>query len=342
MDLELREIKDCEIVHHASEGMRISSQYRTVTVQKSDARYSIKLPSDGWMGVFGRSRLFRRALRLDKCNVVPVQEGLVVIRQGKVFHYDQKKGKLSETLKLKNCRNVLHQAVLVRDGKDIIFGEYGNNPDRLDVPVYRSRDDGKTWQIVFTFSAGTIKHVHGCYWDPFEEKVWLFTGDFSGECRILVADPEFKDLEWIGDGQQQFRACNAFFTPETVHWVMDSQLETSHHMRLDRKTRQVKQLDGFPGPVWYIKELNDGWYLAATAQEIGPGVHDDYAHLLASRDLIHWQEVFKAPHDRWPKRYFKFGVIGFADGPQSSKNFYIFSEALKAMDGKSFLCQLKM
>lgn len=342
MHIELEEVQDSEIIHYASPELVISSQYRNLTLQTGDSRGSIILPADGLFGLFARSRIFRRAMRLDKCNITPVQDGLVVIRQGRVYHYDRIAGKLIETLKLKNSRNILHQAILVRDGRDITFGEYGNNPDRLAVPVYRSRDGGRNWDTVFTFPAGKIKHVHGCYWDRYEEKVWVFTGDFSGECQVLVADPDFKDLEWIGDGGQHFRTCNAFFTPDAAHWVMDSQLETCHHIRLERKTRQVQELEGFPGPVWYIKQLTDGWHLAATTQEIGPGVKDAYAHLLASRDLVHWQEIFKVPHDGWPKRYFKFGVIGFADGPQSSQDFYIFGEALKGLDGKSFKCRLIM
>ena len=96
----------------------------------------------------------------------------------------------------------------------------------------------------------------------------------------------------------------------------------------------------FPGPVWYIKQLEDGYYLAATAQEIGPGVHDRYAHLMVSRDLENWEDVYQFKHDGLPKRVFKFGVIGFADGVQTSRGFYIFAEAIKGLDGKTALCEI--
>jgi hypothetical protein len=341
MHLSVNSAFNREIIHYASDDLRISSLYRKVFIERNGIETSFQLPGDGWRSVFAWSRLGRRALRLDKCNVIPVQDDLVIIRQGQVYHYDSVRKILTPTLKLKNCRNILHQSMLVTGQGELYFGEYGDNSSRTEVPIYRSRDRGRTWETIFVFPAGKIKHVHGCYWDPYEHKIWVFSGDFSGECYPLCADPDFKQVEWIGDGQQQFRMCNAFFEPDSIHWIMDSQLEDSYHIRMDRATRQIEKISVFPGPVWYIQKLTDGYYLAATAQEIGPGVHDQYAHLLVSTDLIHWEDILQFKHDGFPKRYFKFGVIGFADGPQSSQGFYLFGEALKNLDGRSLLCQIK-
>lgn len=329
-----------EICHYASPELLITSQYNRVYVKKGGSEFAFNLPADGWKALFGLFRLTRRALRLDKCNVVPVRNGYVIIRQGRVYHYDETTCCLSQTLALKNCRNVLHQSITVIDGQELFFGEYGNNPERREVPIYRSLDGGRSWQIVFTFAAGQIKHVHGCYYDPVEKKIWVLTGDFKNECRILCADRDFKNIEWIGDGQQTFRTCNLFFEKDSVHWIMDSQLQDSHHIKLDRKTRKIMHKQAFPGPVWYIKRLEDGFYLAATAQEIGPGVKDSYVHLMVSCDLETWEDVHHFEHDGLPKRWFKFGVIGFADGPQRSDGFYLFAEAVKGLDGRIALCEI--
>lgn len=332
---------DREIIHYASDKLVISSSYNKIFIQQNDVESIVQLPGDGWKKLFSLMRIGRRASRLDKCNVVPVRDGLVIIRQGIVYHYAQESKKLTPTLKLKNCRNILHQALLVLDNGDMYFGEYGNNPKRTEVPVYRSQDSGRSWQIIYTFPAGKIKHVHGCYWDPYEKKIWVCTGDFAGECFALSTDRDFKQIEWIGDGQQTYRMCNAFFEPDAIHWIMDSQLEDSTHIRMDRQTRTIQKLTVFPGPVWYIKRLEDGYFLAVTAQEIGAGVHDRYAHVMVSKDLMHWEDVHQFEHDGLPKRLFKFGVVAFADGPQTSRRFYLFGEALKNFDGKTIVCQLQ-
>lgn len=341
MNFTIEKTIEREICHYVAPDVCITSLYNKIFVKKKGSDYTVSLPNDRfWKKTVAVSRLARRALRLDKCNVVPVGSALLIIRQGKVFHFSEATQELTHTLDLKNCRNVLHQSILTMNDRDVYFGEYGNNPDRSEVPIYRSRDAGKSWETAFLFPKGKIRHVHGCYFDQFEEKIWVLTGDFKDECHILCADRDFKEIEWIGDGQQLYRTCNLFFEEDAVHWIMDSQLEDSYHIRMDRKTRQIEVKQLFPGPVWYIKRLDDGYYLAATASEVGEGVHDQYAHLLVSKDLEEWEDVCQFKHDHFPRKYFKFGVIGFADGPQSSDSFYVFMEAIKGFDGKVAVCKI--
>lgn len=341
MKLTVKKLINDEICHFAASGCLITSSYNVINIKEHGYSYHVQLPSDGWKSIFGLWRLSRRALRLDKCNVIPSKKGLIVIRQGKVYYYDKHRQLLTHVLNLKNCRNVLHQSIAAIDGEKFYFGEYGNNPYRSEVPVYRSLDGGRSWEIVFMFPTGKIRHIHGCCFDPIDRKIWIFTGDFENECHILCSDLEFKQIEWIGDGGQRYRACNAFFERDSVHWIMDSQLTDCYHIKFNRKTHTIEQKQLFPGPVLYIKRLADGYYLATTAQEIGPGVKDRYAHLMVSKDLEKWEDVYQFEHDGLPKRYFKFGLITFADGIQQSKAFYLFAEAVSGFDGKIALCEIR-
>jgi hypothetical protein len=340
VELAIRQVIDREICHFVTSDLRITSSYNRIYVDRNGVESMVRLPGDGWKGIFGLFRLSRRALRLDKCNILPVEDGFIAVRQHRVYHYDESRGELTHVLDLKNCRNLLHQSIAVTDQQELFFGEYGSNPSRSEVPVYRSQDGGRHWETIYAFPAGKTRHVHGCYYDPYEDRIWTFTGDFKDECHVLCSDKDFNDLEWIGNENQTFRTCNAFFEKDSIHWIMDSQLENSYHIKLDRATRQIEKKKLFPGPGWYIKRLEDGWYLAGTAQEIGPGVKDDCAHLLISKDLEEWEDLHQFEHDGFPKRYFKFGVIGFPDGPQRSDAFYIFCEALKGLDGKTAFCEI--
>jgi hypothetical protein len=340
MKLVIKELIPREICHFASPEMTITSVYNRVFVKRGGQESSFVLPSDGFKSIFGLLRISRRALRLDKCNVVPVQGGFVIVRQGRVYRYDEASRKIDQVLSLKNCRNVLHQSIAVIDGEQLFLGEYGNNPSRSEVPVYRSTDAGRNWKTIFDFPRGKTRHVHACCYDPIEDKVWVLTGDFANECHILCADRNFSNIEWIGDGSQTYRACNMFFERDKVHWVMDSQLEDNYHIVLDRKSRIIERRQLFPGPVWYMKRLEDGFYLAATAREDGPGVKDEKAHVLVSRDLIKWEDVFQREHDGLPQRLFKAGIVTFSDGRQASHDFYLFGEALKGLDGTIVLCAI--
>lgn len=342
MKLNIISKLDKEIIHFAEGNILISSKYRTIFFQRGKEIKKIRLPESIIKRPFGFFRLSRRALRLDKCNVFLHENNLIIIRQGHVYLYKDKENRLIHTLKLRNCRNVLHQSISISPEGYIYFGEYGNNKERKPVPVYCSQNGGETWEEIYTFSVGSIRHIHGCYYDKFTDKIWVCTGDFENENCLLIADKSFNNIKNIGNGQQKFRTCNLIFTPNEVQWLMDSQLEPSYHIKFDRKTEKITIGQKMMGPVWYTKELSDGYYLAATAQEIGDGVLDDKAYLYYSVDLKNWKILSRFEHDGYPKRYFKFGVIGFADGKQSSNDFYIFLEALKGFDGKSLRCNMKL
>lgn len=338
--LNIKDKLDREIIHHADDRVLISSKYRTVFFRKDGAEKKIRLPETTVKQALGWVRLCRRLLRLDKCNVFLAHENLIIVRQGNVYFYDNQNDTLTHTLKLRNCRNVLHQSINTTPEGYIYFGEYGTNKERKSVPVYCSKNGGKNWEEIYTFAPSSIKHIHGCYYDKYTDKIWVCTGDFKDENWIIIADKTFKEVQKIGDGQQQFRACSLMFTENEVHWIMDSPVEPSYQIILDRKTGKTRKGKQFEGPVWYTKRLTDGYYIVSTAQEPGDGVLDDKVHLYVTKDLKHWEEIALFEHDGLPKMYFKFGVIGFADGQQSSQNFYMFLEAIKGYDGKSILCAL--
>jgi hypothetical protein len=58
--------------------------------------------------------------------------------------------------------------------------------------------------MVNEFPAGSIKHVHGVYTDPYSDRLWIPTGDFAGECYLYSTDEEFRELMAHGDGQQSW------------------------------------------------------------------------------------------------------------------------------------------
>lgn len=303
------------------------------------------LPNPGWQKAASQLRLTRRAARLDKCNVFPVFEigelvRLVVIRQGSVYTIAFDSGATARVLELKNCRNVLHQSICRTPKGHIYFGEYGRNEGMSQVPVYRSRDGGRSWEVAHLFPAGSIRHVHGCYWDPFAESIWIATGDGRGEAYLVSTDEDMQELDFYGDGSQDYRTIYPMFHEDAVVWGMDTDLATPYLCRLERGSRTAERLQQFPGPVWYVKELQDGWRLLSTATEARKRSSDGRAHVFASNNGLEWQEVLIADHDGLPKKLFKSGVVSFSDGPQSRSEFYMSGEAIRGMDGRSFRCNL--
>jgi hypothetical protein len=337
---KIKKIPNAEIVHYMEGDDCITSKSNRVFVRYKSHHLTIKLPVSFLDNVLGVFRLSRRALRLDKCNVFVSGSFLILIKKRKVYSYNLETAEMKETLTLLNCKNILHQSMGENKQGELFFGEYGGNSKRKPVNVYKSSNNGQSWEVIYQFKAGEIRHVHGCYYDTYEDKIWTLTGDFDGENIIMKSDANFKQNEKIGDRSQTYRAVSVFFSHKKVHWIMDSPLRKNYHYELDRQTYEIKQKQAFPGPVWYIKKLSDDYYLAASSVEIGEGVLDNYAKLFVSKNLNNWEEVAKFKKDILPMRYFKWGVIGLADGQQSKNEFALFFEALKGVDGKSYIYRL--
>jgi hypothetical protein len=333
-----------EIVHFYSDELFITSTHRSVVVERLGKTSStITFPATKF-DLLGFSRVARRVLRLDKCNVIPLDpQGaeLVLIRQGVVYKFDAQKG-LQKTLKLKQSRNVLHTDLCITASGRILFGEYGANQDRHSIPIYASDDNGDTWFIAYQIPAGKAKHVHGVYADKYSDKTWIFTGDADGESWVIEADENFADVRYHGDGSQIYRACTVFFTPDKVVWAMDSPLQQSQTVHFDRRTRKVELHGFFPGPIWYGLEVPNSGYLLASTVEPGESVIGDMAGIYFSEDLVTWSRLAAFTKDRWPMGLFKFGVIGFSRGERSDGSFFIFGEALKGLDGRSLRCKIKL
>jgi len=287
---------------------------------------------------FAKFRLLRRLLRLDKSNAILnyKKDGIIIIYLGVIYFYCLKKKILKKISRLKNHRNVLHNSIAVTN-RGIFFGEYGPNNKRGKIPVWRSSNDGRNWKIIYNFPRNSIKHVHGIYKDPFENSLWITTGDFENECFIFkVPKKNFKKIIKYGDGSQEWRAVSLLFKRKYVIWGMDSPLQTSALKIFNKKTKQLKTGQSFPGPIWYSKVFTDQSAVLQTSVEIGPGVKSNYSCLFYSKDLIHWNQFYKFKKDIFPKKLFKFGVIAFSEGQQNAKYFLFSAEGLKSIDGKVF------
>ncbi|MDA7855142.1 hypothetical protein N9A68_05615 [Cyclobacteriaceae bacterium] len=324
-----------EILHYTSNNLKIYSKSCSIYIETLQALTRIKLPKSIY-DLFSFSRILRRLLRIDKCNVFLIKVNpieLIIIRRGIVYKYQIISG-LIKTLELKNCRNILHVDLCRLPNGDLVFGEYGSNNDRKSVPIYLSKDSGLSWDIIYEFPENSIKHIHVIKYDKWLDTIWCCTGDNDGENKIVIFDKFFSILEEIGDGSQYYRTCDLFFTKTNVVWLMDSPNVISHVVNYNRKTKKINIGQELAGPVWYTTKVEDNLYLAATSVEPGYSMKHKTAQLMASKDLINWEIVKSYKKDCYPIDLFKYGVIAFPLGDLYLSSFFYFGEALIKLDGK--------
>ena len=327
------------IAHHldadgtlwGTERNRIVKRAADQTSWQMVARFPFCSPRD----YFGWSRPTARAMRADKCNLfVNTTGNLLAIRGGVTYTLRD-----NELVPLQRIQGdcVLHRGLCEDEQGWTYFGEYFMNPERTSVRIWRVDSAMQNIEAAYTFPAGSIRHVHGVFRDPFDPPaLWAAVGDFKGECYLVMTRDRFKTITTYGDGSQIWRAVSLFFTQDHVCWLTDSNLEQNYACRMQRQTGNLQIGHEVDCSSWYGCTTREGLHIAFTTVERGPAIKRDESSVLISRDAFHWHEVYTFKKDFWrPLQVFKYGVISCPSGDLSSQDLWISGEGLVGLDGRS-------
>lgn len=278
-------------------------------------KYAIGGLKDRLIGTF---RLSRQLLRVGIHHLLPLANGNILVTAKRITYIVSPQGEVVHTFTGYQGNKPGHQGVCVTPDGTIFFAEYLLNTER-DYPVrlYRSIDNGGSFQVIQEWAAGEICHLHFVKWDSYENCLWLGTGDYGvgdKECRLYKSLDNGDTWELIGQGSQDWRAIGICFSQDALFWGTDagSCPDTVHFVRMDRKSMRLEILDDFEGPCHGCASYADGRAFFSTGVEGGENEKDRYAHLKAF-DGERINEVLRIKKDIWPL-IIQYGVMRFPLG----------------------------
>lgn len=101
----------------------------------------------------------------------------------------------------------------------VMYAEYGTDPETT-YNIYRSLDDGLSWEI--TKTGEDVRHWHSVQRDPYTGHWWACGGDALVENRIIKSEDNGENWVVMGSGLHDYRACGLVFTENEVMWAMDT------------------------------------------------------------------------------------------------------------------------
>lgn len=293
-------------------------------------KYTVGGLKDRLIGAF---RLSRQLLRVGLHHLLPLKNGNILVTAKRITYIVSSDGKVVNTFTGYQGNKPAHQGVCVTPDGTILFAEYLLNTKR-DHPVrlYRSTDNGESFQVVKEWPAGDICHLHFVKWDRKENCLWLGTGDYGvedKECRLYKSTDNGDTWELVGSGSQDWRAIGVCFTKDALLWGTDagSCPDTVHFVRKDRKTLHLEILDDFEGPCHGCASYADGRAFFSTGVEGGENEKDRFAHLKAF-DGERITEVLRIKKDIWPL-IVQYGVMRFPLGSENCNRVVFTGMALK-------------
>ena len=217
-------------------------------------------------------------------------------------------------------------------GGRVFWGEYFDNAARDEVHIYGSADGGMSWDVAYTFPKCDIRHVHNIVHDPWQNCLWVLTGDYGDECRILRASYDFTSVEVAMQGKQQARAVAAVPTEDGLYFASDTPLEQNFIYRLDR-AGTLSCLAPISSSSIHGCRVGTQLFFSTMVEpsEINrdPMVRIYGAHAnLPQR----WHPLLCWRKDRWPMKFFQYGNAFLPDGINPTQYLAITTVAVESDD----------
>ncbi len=215
------------------------------------------------------------------------------------------------------------------DGR-VFWGEYFDNPQRDEVYIYASADQGMTWHVAHTFDRGVIRHVHNVLYDRWENCLWIFTGDYGAECRILRASLDFATVDEVVAGNQQTRAVAAVVNEDGLYFATDTPLERNFIYYLNRRGR-MERMGALPSSSIYACTNRSGMFFSTMVEpsEVNPSRR---VELFGSPDGAEWQTMAGWEKDRWAMKFFQYGNAFLPDGDNHTEFVAVSTVAVEGGD----------
>lgn len=274
-------------------------------------------PSYFWLNNF---TLFRRFTNKPECLEATIsgRGAICALSAGYLWHRASEDHKFRKTMKLLHYglgvgRGVLTYGFKSLGEKEIYWGEYFRNAARGPVKIYKSMDEGQSWEMIREFEAGFTRHIHFIQQDPFTGKLWICMGDYDHESRIGWSDDNFQSIHYIGSGSQMWRSAHAVFTADAVYWGTDSGFDDSAGIyRWDKSSKEYSRVYASEGAILFGTRLENGSLVFSTDREGFPIEKDHLTRLLVLGKSGEVREIEAGTWKHWKKGYrYSFAMLRF-------------------------------
>jgi len=289
--------------------------------------------------IISKSNLLSRLLRNQILRLEKTDYGIYVIYKDGIYsNLNSENNKLTKIFSINNRSRPIH---ISKDSQHrIFFGDYGNNKERNEIKLWGTIKDRYSFEEVYRFAKGDIRHVHNILYDKFINKFWIFTGDYGHEPGIAVFDLKTGSLEWIYRGEQKYRVVSAIITENSLIFGTDTELEKNQILRLDKKSFAISTLTNISGSSLNSVRIGAHNYVSTCVEPSQINITDK-SYLYSSTDLINWTEILSFKKDDLSPRFFQYGDIILPYSDYEKNDLLVISgQSLLEIDNKVFVYKI--
>jgi hypothetical protein len=291
------------------------------------------------------ARILRKGIR---CGAKITDNIVIFAADNKIFELDLESGIISAGFATEDSSRPLIFSKIegIKDFTDgIYFGGYKANSDKNPISIYRRIGSDK-WDRVYQFPSGSIEHIHNIIADPYKNLVYILTGDFENSAGIWMTDDNFKSVIPVLTGNQQYRGCVGFSTPEGLVYATDSPYHQNSIRILSNKNGiwDSSHLVDIDGPSIYGCQWQNDFVFSTSVEgdgrnqtmsyklfgkKRGAGVKENYSFIYKGNLKDGFTKIYRIKKDFLPFFLFQFGVLIFASGKNESQFLPVYHMATK-------------
>lgn len=284
-----------------------------------------------------RSRLLTRIGRLGYHSLRILPDGsLIGIIRGHIVRRSREGGPFRPTLQIPVGSRPL--CLCLHPKGAIYFGEYFSNARREPVRIFGS-PDGRRWEPVHTFPAGTVRHIHGVVYDRFREGLWVLTGDEDSESGLWFTEDQFETIEPVVRGTQHARAVSLIPTRKGAIVPTDSPRIENRIQRLELPERSLTPLCPLPGSAFHAVD-SAGLYLISTVAEPNSVGDERGATVYGSLNGEDWSRIDRFPPDTlcrllpFARRVLRYPEVVLTPGRNETPAVFGFGRSVRRAEGR--------
>jgi hypothetical protein len=316
------------------------------SINQNKYRLIGRFPATPLKKILSHFRLTTRILRLEPRAVAKLTDNKYVISiLHNLFIVDIQNKKI---IKIQQNRNGFSDVLNICSADDSVYwGDYGKNPERECVNVYKMLPNGEI-KIIYTFSAGTIRHIHNIIFDKVNEQFWIFTGDNESASGIYRVSKDWSSVSPYKVGQQKYRSVVGFPHNDGLIYATDS-VESVNHIYTISSNGDEKVLCKINGSCIYGGETKSFFIFSTTVEpsetnqailgfdnSTGKGILSKEVHIIAvNKHTLDTSVVEKFVKDAFPMRLLQYGVAKFAIDTVRDDSAICNITACKHYDGKA-------
>jgi len=282
-----------------------------------------------WRRWTSRTKLTSRLVR-DGFHALAVlqSQAMVAAVPGAIITLRPNETQFRVTHKITRGTRPLHITAI--PGGSVFWGEYFDNADRDEVHVYVSTDEGATWTVAYTFPKSAIRHVHNIVHDPWASCLWLLTGDYGDECRIVRASHDFRQVDVVLQGDQQARAVACVPGADGLYFSSDTPLESNAIYHLERQGKLTRLAPLSSSSIHCCRVGRDIFF--STMVEPSTENPDRFVRIYVGREGRDWRPLLAWQKDRWHMRLFQYGNALLPNGENNTPYLAVTTIAVESED----------